>query len=142
MNMQTHKTLFPQNFMLCGLTGWCMEILFTAVKNVHHIDRRLMGQTSIWMFPIYGCAALIKPMYHLISRLPVLARGGIYSAAILTGEFISGSLLKKHDCCPWDYSHARFNIRGVIRLDYAPLWMGAGLLFEQILGCHQDRTRY
>lgn len=119
-----------------------MEILFTAVKNVHHIDRRLMGQTSVWMFPIYGCAALIKPMYHLVGRLPLLARGSIYSAAILTGEFISGSLLKKHDCCPWDYSHARFNIRGIIRLDYAPLWMGAGLLFEQILGCHQERTRY
>ena len=77
-----------------------------------------------------------------VSDLWLLARGGIYSAAILTGEFISGSLLKKHDCCPWDYSHAKFNIRGIIRLDYAPLWMGAGLLFEQILGCHQERTRY
>ena len=142
MNMQTHKTLFPQNFMLCGLTGWCMEILFSAVKNVHHTDRRLMGQTSVWMFPIYGCAALIKPMYQLTGKLPALARGSIYCAAILTGEFISGSLLKKHGCCPWDYSHARFNIHGVIRLDYAPLWMGAGLLFERILGCHQNRTRY
>lgn len=35
--------------------------------------------------------------------------------------------------CPWDYSHAKTNIDGVIRLDYAPLWMAAGLLFERIL---------
>ena len=130
------------NFLLCGATGWCMEILWTGLHSLLDGQKTLTGKTSLLMFPIYGCAALIKPMYHLVGRLPLLARGSIYSAAILTGEFISGSLLKKHDCCPWDYSHARFNIRGIIRLDYAPLWMGAGLLFEQILGCHQERTRY
>lgn len=112
-----------------------MEIVFTSVKGLRKHDRKLLGQTSVWMFPIYGCAALIKPMYQLIGRLPTAVRGGIYSAAILTGEYISGSILKKHDCCPWDYSHAKLNIRGIIRLDYAPLWMGAGLLFERILGC-------
>ncbi len=127
-----------RNFIVCGLTGWCMEILFTAAKTMNEKDMRLLGQTSVWMFPIYGCAALIKPLYHLTGRLPVIARGGVYSAAILTGEYVSGSLLKKHGCCPWDYSHARFNIKGIIRLDYAPLWMGAGLLFERMLGCQKD----
>lgn len=124
-----------KNFIVCGLTGWCMEILFTAAKAAHAKDMRLTDQTSVWMFPIYGCAALIRPLYHLTGKLPVLARGSVYSAAILTGEYVSGSLLKKHGCCPWDYSHARLNVRGVIRLDYAPLWMGAGLLFERMLGC-------
>ena len=45
----------------------------------------------------------------------------------------SGTFLKRHGMCPWDYSHAKTNIDGVIRLDYAPLWMAAGLLFERIL---------
>ena len=133
--MKDKKHSLPKNFFVCGLTGWCMEILFTSLKSLRDNDRKLLGQTSVWMFPIYGCAALIRPMYRLIGRLPAAVRGGIYSAAILTGEYLSGSILKKHGCCPWDYSRARLNIRGVIRLDYAPLWMGAGLLFERILGC-------
>ena len=136
--MNKSNLFLPKNFLVCGLTGWCMEIVFTSLKSLRENDRKLLGQTSIWMFPIYGCAALIKPLYHLIGRLPAALRGGIYSAAIFTGEYISGSILKKHGCCPWDYSHARFNVRGVIRLDYAPLWMGAGLLFERILGCEKN----
>ena len=127
-----------KTFFICGLTGWCMEILFTSLGGLLRGDLLLNGHTSIWMFPIYGCAALIKPLYHLIRGLPTAVRGSIYSIAILTGEYISGSLLKKHDCCPWDYSRAKLNIRGVIRLDYAPLWMGAGLLFERILGCKKS----
>lgn len=41
--------------------------------------------------------------------------------------------MKKHDMCPWDYSGAKSNINGLIRLDYAPFWMAAGLIFEKIL---------
>lgn len=52
---------------------------------------------------------------------------------IYAGEYISGSLLKKRDFCPWDYSRSRIHYRGLIRFDYAPLWFTAGLLFEKIL---------
>ena len=52
---------------------------------------------------------------------------------IFAGEFLSGLFLKKHRICPWDYSRAKFNIKGVIRLDYAPLWFTAGLFFEKFL---------
>ncbi len=48
-------------------------------------------------------------------------------------EFISGSILKKHGSCPWDYSRSHLSIRGVIRLDYAPCWFITGLLFENLL---------
>ncbi len=92
-----------------------------------------MGQTSLWMFPIYGMAAVIKPASCLLKKCPALIRGAIYSAGIFTGEYVSGSFLKKHEMCPWDYSRAKANIDGVIRLDYAPLWMCAGLAFEKIL---------
>lgn len=133
--MKRSNHMLPKNFFICGLTGWCIEILFTSLQGLRQNDHKLLGQTSVWMFPIYGCAALIKPLYVVIGKLPAAVRGSIYSVAILTGEYVSGSFLKKHDCCPWDYSRARLNIRGVIRLDYAPLWMGAGLLFERILKC-------
>lgn len=122
-----------QNFFICGLTGWCMEILFTSTESIWKKDKRLMGQTSLWMFPIYGMAAVISPVSHYLGKVPVLLRGAIYSVGIFTGEYISGSFLKKFKMCPWDYSRAKANINGLIRLDYAPLWMCAGLTFEKIL---------
>ena len=125
--------IMRRNFFICGLTGWCLEILFTYIGNCSRHDLRLIGQTSIWMFPIYGMACIIKPLYRYFKKLPALFRGFIYSTGIFCFEYLSGSLLKKHHLCPWDYSNAPTNINGVIRLDYAPVWMAAGLIFEKIL---------
>lgn len=122
-----------KEFLLCGLTGWCMEILFTAFDSFRRRELQLMGRTSIWMFPIYGLAVCIKPVYYFIRELPAMLRGMIYASGIFMVEFFSGSLLKKRNLCPWDYSRARTNIKGVIRLDYAPFWMAAGLIFERLL---------
>ena len=41
-----------RNFLICGLTGWCMEILFTSVGSLARHDGRLIGQTSpstVWL---------------------------------------------------------------------------------------------
>lgn len=125
--------MLKKNFLICGLTGWCMEILFTSFHSMQNKDFRLKGETSLWMFPIYGMAAFIKPLYRLIRKKSCLIRGCIYSFFIFCGEYISGTFLKKRGLCPWDYSRAKTNIDGVIRLDYAPFWMIAGLIFERIL---------
>ncbi len=122
-----------KKILICGLTGWCMEILFTAFNSFRHQQFKLMGQTSIWMFPIYSMAAFISPVYKFIRNFPMLLRGFIYSIGFFTFEFLSGTFLKKHNICPWDYSDAKSNIKGVIRLDFAPVWMVAGLIFERIL---------
>lgn len=125
--------MIKKNFLICGLTGWCMEILFTSLGSLRNKDFRLKGQTSLWMFPIYGMAAFIEPVYHIIRSKSPLIRGSIYSFCIFLCEYFSGILLKKKGVCPWDYSNAKANINGVIRLDYAPFWMIAGLIFERIL---------
>ena len=125
--------MFRKNFLICGLTGWCIESICTSLHAFQKRDMRLIGQTSLWMFPIYGLAAFIKPIYSIIKKLPFLLRGGIYSIGIFICEYISGMFLKKHHLCPWDYSKSPVNINGVIRLDYAPLWALAGLLFERIV---------
>ena len=85
------------------------------------------------MFPIYGCAAVIAPLYSRLSSLSFIYRGLFYMLGFYTVEFISGSFLKRFGICPWDYSAARFQYKGIIRLDYAPLWFVAGLIFEKIL---------
>lgn len=125
--------MLGKNFCICGLTGWCMEILFTSAGSLLKHDKRMIGQTSLWMFPIYGMAAVISPLYKLIKKKPVFMRGSIYTLGIFSFEYLSGTLLKKYHLCPWDYSDAKTNVNGVIRLDYAPLWLAAGLLFERIL---------
>ena len=122
-----------KNFLLCGLTGWCMEILFTALDSYRKRELQLIGQTSLWMFPIYGMAAFLKPICSMVRKFPAGIRALFYSMFIFLGEYISGSILKKFKVCPWDYSKAKTNIKGVIRLDFAPFWMIAGLIFENLL---------
>lgn len=124
---------FLQNFLRCGLTGWCMEIIFTSLDSVRRRDLQLKGNTSIWMFPIYGCAAFFAPVHRLLRKKPFWVRGLTYMSMIFSGEYISGRLLSKRGMCPWDYGKSRWSIQRVVRLDYAPFWFGAGLLFEKIL---------
>ena len=93
----------------------------------------MTGKTSLLMFPIYGCAAVIRPLYEKFSSVPVMIRGCIYTVGIFSVEFISGAFLRCFHMCPWDYSQAPLNYKGLIRLDYAPLWFGTGLFFEKIL---------
>ena len=85
------------------------------------------------MFPIYGIAACLSPLCKRLKSRNTLLRGGIYAILIYSAEYVSGILLKKYNACPWDYSKAKFNYKGVIRLDYAPAWFLAGLIFEKIL---------
>ena len=126
-------TQFGNNFLTCGTTGWCMEIIFTSIHSLFDRDPKLVGNTSIWMFPIYGMASLLKPVCTLLKKHSLWLRGSVYTACILTGEYLTGSFLRRFEACPWDYSRSPFNVKGLIRLDYAPLWFGAGLLFEKIL---------
>ena len=127
-----------KNFFKCGLIGWCMEIIFTALDSFRRRDMRLMGQTSLWMFPIYGSACLLSLLFKPLKRLPAFVRGSVYALCIYVGEYLTGALLSKHKICPWDYEKSRWNIKRVIRLDYFPNWFLVGLLFEKVLSKKQD----
>jgi uncharacterized membrane protein len=121
------------DFILCGIAGWCMEICFTSVKALRRRDRSLTGQSSLLMFPIYGCAALLNPLFRLLKNKSPFIRGLVYMETIFAGEYLSGAFLARHAACPWDYSRHRFHIKGLIRLDFAPFWFTAGLFFEWLL---------
>lgn len=132
--MKQQLPLFAKNFLKCGLTGWCIEIVFTALGSLRSRDFTLRGNTSLWMFPIYGCAAAIAPVSRLLKKKPPLVRGLVYMSLIFTAEYASGCILSRRRLCPWDYGKSRWHVKRVIRLDYAPFWFGAGLLFERLLG--------
>jgi len=124
---------FPKNFFLCGIIGWCTEIIFTSFKSIRDRDLRLLGVTSLWMFPIYGLASLLTIPYKFIKKYSFIVRGCVYTIFIFLGEFFSGRLLSKIHACPWNYENSPLNIKKVIRLDYAPLWFLFGLFLEKIL---------
>lgn len=122
-----------RDFIICGITGWCMEIAFTAFHSFRRQKYDLTGTTSLWMFPIYGSAVLLKPFFYLLRKCRTGVRGTIYAGLIFAAEYLSGSLLKKHNLCPWNYRRCRFQVGSLIRLDFLPLWFLTGLMFEKIL---------
>ena len=58
-------------FILCGLTGWCMEILWTGLHSILSGELTMTGKTSLLMFPIYGCGAIIRPLSGKLSAVPL-----------------------------------------------------------------------
>lgn len=92
----------------------------------------MLCNTSLLMFPIYGMAAWLQPVCRFVKNKNVIVRGGIYTFLIFAAEYVSGMLLKKRGMCPWDYGKSKYNINGVVRLDYAPAWFVTGLLYEKV----------
>ncbi len=126
------------NFIKCGLAGWSAELCYSSlIARTRDHDKRLMGQTSLYMFPIYGMAAAIGPIrqklcaHSELLKKSTVCRGGIYTGLIFLTEYCTGWLLRKAGRCPWDYSQAKLNVDGLIRLDFAPFWFALGLFFER-----------
>lgn len=131
-----------KRFVLYGLVGWCMEVFWTGLHSLLRKDKKLVGQTSLWMFPIYGLVVCMEPICDRLKRRSVVVRGGVYTILSFVVEYTTGWLLRKVlGECPWDYSKSRFSIRGLIRLDYAPAWFTAGLIFEKLHHVLKD-TRF
>ena len=134
-----------RNFCRCGIAGWCLEVVFTSMESMALHDWRLMGRTSLLMFPIYGLGALLAPIGQAVDgwlktgpgdvlavRDRVMRHGILYMVLIFLAEYLAGFCLRAGGICPWDYSGRHLNVNGLIRLDFAPLWFLTGLLFEQI----------
>lgn len=128
-----HTNAMKNRFVICGLTGWCLEIIWTGLCSFMKKDYKLSCNTSFWMFPIYGMGAAIAPISSHLKKVPMVIRGILYAGGIYVAEFVTGSILKRHNVCPWDYSNTRYNYKGLIRLDFAPLWFMVGLLYEWIV---------
>ncbi len=81
---------------------------------------------------------------HLLADIPLrdlaLRHGMIDMVLIFCAEYLFGFWMRRIGICPWDYSGRPTNVNGLIRLDFAPLWFGTGLLFEGITGKFRRRT--
>lgn len=107
-----------------------MEIVWTGLQSLINKDFKMTATTSLWMFFIYGSVVFFEPVVDLLVGMPIIFRGVIYVLCIFGIEYLTGGFLRKLGTCPWDYTGSRYSINGLIRLDYAPAWFLAGIVFE------------
>jgi hypothetical protein len=116
----------PTRFLAYGLVGLAGELIFTAAKG--------RPRTSGWMLPVYGLGLpFFEPLHERLrhTRLPVRAMA--YAGGFSAVEYASGRALRRIlGSAPWDYSHARWHVDGLVRADYLPVWAAAGLGFERL----------
>lgn len=127
-------------FFLFGVTGVCTEIFFTAFQNLFYAyanrstpDWSLTGKSYVWMFPIYGSAAIfLNLLMPYLRRFNFFTRLLFYPIGIFIVEYITGWLLDLiTGKCPWEY-HSPYAIHGYINLAYTPFWMLFGIALELI----------
>lgn len=122
-------------FILFGVIGIAFEIFCTSLGSLKKKkDKCLRGTSSLWMFFVYG---FIYPIILFVSiyfsEYHILFRGLIYMVLFYSLEFISGFILKKCRAVPWDYSNdTKYHFKGLIRLEFAPMWFIGGLISEAI----------
>lgn len=123
--------------VLLASLAMAVEVVFTAATNrTQSSGWRLRGYTYVWMAPIYMA---VYPglclVYPLVKTWGFVWRGTLYAGLILAAEWTSGWLLRLAlGQAPWqaDYREKRFAVHEVMRLDYAPAWFCAALLYERV----------
>lgn len=126
-------------FVLMGIT---LEVFWTSISHlIEARNPRLVGKTYLWMFPIY---AVVPSIYLFVlshfQGTSIFIRGIFYMIGFYLLEFISGYLIKKAvGVSPWNYQdHSiklfgktyKTHFKGIICLEYAPVWYIYGILFE------------
>lgn len=128
-------------FWVYGAAGVLSEVVQTSLKApMRDQNLRLTGHTYLWMFPIYGSAAvLFEPAHDRLRSRPWWQRGLAWTAGIYAVEAASGEAIRRVTGeVPWDYARARgtwpvpLHVRGLVRPAYAPLWFTVGLGLERL----------
>jgi uncharacterized membrane protein len=128
---------FIVNTFLMGSFGVSVEVIFTALSSVGKKDWKLLeGNSYIWMLFIYGLSyPLFELLWPRIGGYNIVFRGVIYVLCVYIIEYLSGWILRKSiGKCPWEdhYHNKKWSVNDLIRLDYAPFWLGFMLLFERL----------
>lgn len=120
--------------LLLACVGVAAEVVFTALTSGKR-DRRLLGYSYVWMFPIY---ALLYPGFRFL--LPLVGdwawplRGALYAVIIMICEGLTGLALRAAvGEAPWEpeYRGHKWAVLDLVRLDFFPAWAAGALLFER-----------
>jgi len=132
-----------RKFTLYGCAGWVLEVLFTGTKAALSKDKKLAARTYLWMHPIYGAAGLtLEELHRRLAGRSRLTRALASLGVIYATEYAAGAALRRVlGDCPWRYRKG-VHLHGLVRLDYAPLWLAAALGFEYLRdGLHPPPAR-
>ncbi|XP_011406571.1 PREDICTED: transmembrane protein 229B-like [Amphimedon queenslandica] len=133
---------WPMRLYFWGVHGVFIEVVFTGLWELFASTNNgltLHGFSSIWSFFIYGFGTflLAESVYQYAKKhhYPLPVRILFYILLTYAWEFSCGVILSRFGANSWDYSEFRFNVYGLITLEYAPFWGIAGLVFEYIMSC-------
>jgi hypothetical protein len=132
----------PGRLIVYAAAGWGVDACFTALHSLRRTGRP--RRSSFWNAPVYALAQpLFEPLHDgLRGRAPAPARGLVYGVGILAVEYAAGRLFRRaRGQAPWDYSYARWNVDGLVRPDFLPLWALYGLALERLHDALTWRTR-
>lgn len=121
-------------FVLFGILGISAEIFGTSIHSfIKKKDKAFRGHSSLWMFFIYGSSYfIILFATSFFMNFNILIRGLIYMILLYALEFGSGFILKKFKAMPWNYSKLKYNFKGIVCIECAPLWFAGGIILEKI----------
>jgi Putative ABC-transporter type IV len=127
-----------RRFLAYGVMGLGIEVGFTGgARGIFERDRRLRGESYLWMLPVYGVGGLLLERLHARLRgrgMGRAARALCGTAAIYGIEYVSGAALERLTGeCPWRYRRG-LNVNGYVRLDYAPFWFACALASDLLDG--------
>lgn len=134
-NSLSHPVSALVRLYVYALHGCLCEVAFTAVFDWFITsDSRLPGHSSLWALPMYATAIYL--MEGLRARLLAQHRSlpvrlTVYTLFIYVWEFSWGVGLRLLGACPWDYSSYRYNLGGLVTLEYALPWAAAAFIAEQ-----------
>jgi uncharacterized membrane protein len=125
-------------FLVYGALGWSSEIIWTAARKKFTgatQDWLLMGETSLWAFPLYGLIAfLFEPLHDLLRPDNVLVRAAVYLVGFWLVEYVGGWVIwKLAGSKPWDYRKSPGgSLSGLIRWNFVLVWPWVGLALEPV----------
>lgn len=128
---------FIFELILYAVLGLGLETVFTAAMDWRKDPKRhLMGYSSLWYLPLYGLTSVFMHCAgKYIFPLHWLFRGLIYMVVIFAIEYLGMLALRillGESPSQSGYYQSRWNVHGLIRLDYAPAMFLMGMLFEYV----------
>lgn len=116
-------------FLIYSFAGWCMEIIYAAVKKRRFLNRGILNGPFC---PVYGLVMVVSLIFFpsLSGNFIFLAIGCGAVATVL--EFFTGLLMEKlFKKRWWDYSDYKYNLGGYVCLMFSLVWgVAAALAME------------
>ncbi len=117
-------------FFIYAFLGWCLEVIFAALKNEGFINRGFLNGP---VCPIYGFGAILVLfcLTPIKDHILILFCGSVLLTTLLEG--LTGFVLEKlFHTNWWDYSLEPLNFKGYVCARFSILWGFACILIVDL----------